>query len=123
MKTIGAIVVLALAVVIYGQLNMRSLRFAGIIKARHNLKLAQDDFTRTGSVTNYSDSYKVWVATNIVTIAGVEHRCHFMIRDDKFYGEGTMAMTTNGILIWLGEKQPPKLITSDYRPPLFPPGF
>lgn len=123
MKTIGVILLLALAVVIYGQFDMRSHRFAGIIKARHYLKVAQDDFARTGSVTNHNDSYKVWLATNVVAVVGAEHRCQFMIQVRDFYNEGTLAMTTNGILIWLAEKQPPKLITSDYRPRLFPPGF
>ena len=123
MKTIGAILLLALAVVIYGQLNMRSVRFAGIIEARHFLKVAQDDFKRTGSVTNHNENYKVWLATNVVAVAGTEHRCQFMIQVPKFYSEGSLAMSTNGTLIWLGEGQSPKLITSDYRPRLFPPGF
>ncbi len=123
MKTVGAILILALAVVIYGQLNMRSLRFAGLVEARALLKLANNDLAKTGSVTNHSDSYKVWVSTNLVSVGGTNHGCQLMIQVHKFYNEGTLAQTTNGTLIWLGNGQPPKLITADYRPRLFPPGF
>jgi hypothetical protein len=122
-KTIGAILVLALAVVIYGQLNMRSLRFAGIVQARNCLKTANEDLAKSGSVTNYGNYYKVWVSTNIVNVNGTNYGCKLMVQVHKFYNEGTLAQTTNDLLIWLGNGQPPKLITADYRPRLFPPGF
>lgn len=123
MKTIGAILLLALAVVVFGQLNMRSLRFAGIVDARNCLKVANEDLAKSGSVTNYSDSYKVWVSTNVVNVSGTNYGCKLMVQVQKFYNEGTLAQTTNDLLIWLGNSQPPKLITADYRPRLFPPGF
>lgn len=113
---------LALAIVIYGQLDMRSHRFAGIIKARSHLKYAAADFERTGSVTNYGD-YRVWLNTNAIAVDGTNYGCQFMIQVHEFYGEGTLAQTTNGFLIWLGNGKPAKFITADYRPKLFPPGF
>jgi FlaG/FlaF family flagellin (archaellin) len=122
-KTIGVILLLALAVVVFGQLNMRSLRFAGIVEARNYLRVANEDLAKSGSVTNYNGSYKVWVSTNVVNVNGTDHGCKLMVQVHKFYDEGTLAQTTNDLLIWLGSGKPPKLITADYRPRLFPPRF
>ncbi len=123
MKTIGVILVLGLSVVIYGQLNMRSLRSVGLMEARMVLKIANDDLAKSGSLTTYGDSRKVWVSTNVVSVDGTNYGCKLMVQVHKFYNEGTLAQTTNGMLIWLGNDKPPKLITADYRPRLFPPGF
>lgn len=114
---------LALAVVIYGQLNMRSTRFAGIVEARNWLRVANEDFIKSGAVTNYNESYRIWISTNTVNIGGTNLGCRFEVQVRKFFDEGFLAQTTNGLLIWLGKDQLPKLITADYRPRLFPPGF
>lgn len=93
------------------------------MEARMCLKLANDDLAKSGSVTNYNDSWKVWVNTSVVNVNGTNYGCKLMVQVHKFYNEGTLAQTTNDVLIWLGNGKPPKLITADYRPRLFPPGF
>ena len=107
-----------------GYLYGVSLRNAGIIMGRSSLKMAYKDYLEHGYVTNYGASgYQVWLSTNVVSIGGVQYQCFITVRDGKFYDEGTLAMTTNQVFIWLDAKRPPKIIDTNYRAPLFPPRF
>lgn len=102
-----------------------SLHNAGIVQARFNLKMAYKDYLGHGYVTNNwrSSGYQVWLSTNIATIGGTQYQCFITARDSKFYDEGTLAMTTNQVFIWLDAKRAPKIIDSSYRSPIFPPRF
>ena len=101
-----------------------SLREVGIIEGRSFLKFAAKDFEERGYVTNvYSTSYRFWLSTNVATIGGTQYQCYGEIGGGKFYDEGTLAITTNQIFIWLDAKRPPKIIDASYRAPLFPPRF
>lgn len=101
-----------------------SLRNAGIIQARGSLKMAYKDYQEHGYVTNYGASgYQVWLSTNVATIGGTQYQCFITVRDSKFYDEGTLAMTTNQVFIWLDAKRLPKIIDASYRAPIFPPRF
>ena len=101
-----------------------SLRNAGIIEGRMMLKIAAKDFEQYGYVTNVSSSsYHFWRSTNVVTIGGIEYHCYAEVGGGKFYDEGTLAITTNQTFIWLDRTRPPKIITTNYRAPIFPPHF
>jgi hypothetical protein len=101
-----------------------SLRNAGIISGRVSLKIAYKDYLEHGYVTNYGGSgYQVWLSTNVVSVGGTQYQCFITVRDSKFYDEGTLAMTTNQLFIWLDAKRPPKIIPDKYKAPLFPPRF
>lgn len=101
-----------------------SLRNAGIIQGRMMLKVAAKDFTEHGYVTNVSSSnYRFWLSTNVVTIGGTQYQCYAEVGGGKFYDEGTIAITTNQVFIWLDAKRPAKIIDASYRAPLFPPRF
>ena len=89
-----------------------------------DLKMAAKDYAEYGYVTNYrASSYQVWLSTNIVSIGGTQYQCFITTTNGKFYGEGSLAMTTNQVFIWLDSKRPPKLIGANYRAPIFPPRF
>jgi hypothetical protein len=101
-----------------------SLRQAGIIEGRLFLKMAAKDFAEHGYVTNYGSSgYQVWLSSNIVSIGGTQYQCFITTTNAKFYDEGSLAMTTNQIFVWLDNERPPKIITTNYRVPIFPPHF
>jgi hypothetical protein len=103
----------------YGQ----SLRRAGILEGRGLLRQALKDYTEQGYVTNYHSSYRVALATNVVTIGGTQYQCFAAVRGGKFYNEGMLAMTTNQTFIWLDATRPPKIIGPSYSPQLFPGRF
>lgn len=101
-----------------------ALRNAGIIEGKMSLKMAAKDYAENGYVTNYGvRTYQVWLSTNIVGIGGTQYQCFITTTNGKFYGEGSLAMTTNQVSIWLDSKRPPKLIGINYRAPIFPPRF
>jgi hypothetical protein len=125
LKWVAAIIiVLFLGLCAVSYLYGVSLRNAGIIMGRGSLKMAYKDYLEHGYVTNYgASSYQVWLSTNVVTIGGTQYQCFITVRDAKFYDQGTLAMTTNQVFIWLDAKRPPKIIDASYRAPLFPPRF
>ncbi len=80
-------------------------------------------YEQFGYVTNYNRHSQVWRSSNIVSITGAEYACFFTARSERFNKEGSLAMTTNGVFIWLDAKRGPKIIDASYRPPFFPPRF
>ena len=101
-----------------------SLRNAAIIEGRMDLKMAAKDYAEHGFVTNYgARSYQVWLSTNVVSIGGTQYQCFITTINDKFYDEGSLAMTTNQMFIWQDNMQPAKIIGTNYRAPIFPPRF
>ena len=101
-----------------------SLRNAAIIEGRMDLKMAAKDYVEHGYVTNYgARSYQVWLSTNVVNIGGTQYQCFITTTNDKFYDEGSLAMTTNQMFIWQDNTRPAKIIGENYRAPIFPPCF
>ena len=97
-KTIGAIVVVALAVVFQPtQHALSSLCWPH--GGAHDAETANDDLAKSGSITTYGDSRKIWVSTNVVSVDGTNYGCKLMVQVHKFYNEGTLAQTTNDVLI------------------------
>lgn len=100
------------------------LRTAGIIEGRNDLEVAAKDFAVNGYVTNHgSTGYQVWLSSNIVSIGGAQYQCFITTTNDLFGGEGSLAVTTNQVFIWQDNERPPKIITTNYRAPIFPPHF
>ena len=100
-----------------------ALRNSAIIEGRMDLKMAGKDFAEHGYVTNYGSRYRVWLSTNVVSISGTQYQCFITTTNDRFYKEGSLAMTTNQEFIWLDSKRPPKIIGKNYRAQIFPPRF
>ncbi|HEY4416763.1 MAG TPA: hypothetical protein VGO57_13820 [Verrucomicrobiae bacterium] len=116
--------VLVLGLLAVGYLYGVSLRMAGVVEGRALLKMAAKDYVEHGYVTNYgASSYQVWLSTNNVSISGTQYQCFITTTNNKFGDEGSLAMTTNQVFIWLDRQRPPKLIDANYRPPIFPPRF
>jgi hypothetical protein len=89
-----------------------------------DLKMAAKDYAEHGYVTNYgARSYQVWLSTNVVSIGGTQYQCFITTTNSKFYDEGSLAVTTNRVFIWLDSKRPPKIIGTNYRAPIFPQRF
>jgi len=101
-------------------LQGRSLRHASLIDGRNQLRVAWDDYTKSGHITNYPTSgYRVWLSTNAVTIGGTQYQCFAEVGGGWGYDGGTLAMTTNQVFIWLDTERPPKIITDGYMPTVF----
>ena len=118
-----AIIILALLAAVFVTYSVslgRSLRRASLIGGVNQLRVAQDDFAKLGHVTNYpSSGYQVALSTNVVSIGGTQHQCFAEVSGGWGWEGGTLAMTTNQTLIWLGVRQPAKIVTLGHRPPIF----
>jgi hypothetical protein len=125
LKWIAAIILLIfLGLCTIAYLYSISLRQAGIIEGRMDLRMAAKDYAEHGYVTNYgARSWQVWLSSNVVSIGGTQYQCFLTTTNGKFYDEGSLAITTNQVFIWLDSKRPPKIIGTNYRAPLFPPRF
>jgi hypothetical protein len=124
-KWIGIVLsILVLWVVAIAYLYSIALRNAGIIEGRMALRMAAKEYAEHGYVTNYgARGYQVWLSSNAVSIRGTQYWCFITTTNAKFYDEGALALTTNREFIWLDNTRPPKLIGTNYRARLFPPGF
>lgn len=81
-----------------------------------NLTRAYKDYTSNGALTNHSH---VWLSSNTVTIGNTRYPCLLEVRESRFNGQGTLAMTTNEVFIWLDANGTAKIIPPRYQPPLF----
>jgi hypothetical protein len=108
------------AFVAFSSFQGQSLRSASLINGKNQLRVAFDDYTKLGYITNYPTSgYQVSLSTNSVTIAGTQYQCFAEVGGGWGYDGGRLAMTTNQIFIWLDPERPPKVLTNGYRPALF----
>jgi hypothetical protein len=118
--TASIVTLLVCAFVAFSLLQGRSLRHAGLIGGKNQLRVAYDDYTKSGHITNYPTSgYRVWLSTNVATIGGTQYQCFAEVTGGWGYEGGTLAMTTNQIFIWLDTERAPKIITNGYRPSVF----
>lgn len=114
------LVLFVAAFVTFSVAQGRSLRRASLINGVNQLRVAQDDFAKLGYITNYPTSgYQVALSTNSVTIGGTQYQCFAEVSGGWGWEGGTLAMTTNQTLIWLGARKPPMIITLSHRPPIF----
>jgi hypothetical protein len=118
--TASIVALLVIALLGFSLLQGRSLRHASLIHGKNQLRVAYDDFTKRGYITNYPTSrYQVWLSTNIVTIGGTQYQCFAEVDGGWGYDGGRLAMTTNETFIWLDPERPAKIITNGYRPSVF----
>ena len=118
--TASIVVLLVIALLGFSLLQGRSLRHASLIDGKNQLRVAYDDFTKHGYITNYPTSgYRVWLTTNTVAIGGTQYQCFAEVGGGWGYDGGTLAMTTNQVFIWLDTERAPKIITNGYRPSVF----
>src|SRR5262245_49653611 len=97
----------------YGQ----SLRTFSIFTVEFNLRLAYTNYVATGTVQPNGTS-KPYVFTNTVTVGGVTYPCVVAIDISHGFGEGTLAMTTNEVFVWMESGRLPKILpSSGYRAP------
>ena len=115
---------LFLSICAVAMLHEKSSRYASVIIAKAILRTAAKDYAEYGFVTNvYAPDHRMWLSSNVVTIAGTTYKCYVEIGGGQFEGDGTLAITTNQVFIWLDRKRPPKIIDENYRPSLLPAGF
>ena len=114
------VALLACAFLSFSLLHKRSLRHASLIDGRNRLRVAYDEYIKSGYITNYpTSSYRVWLSTNTVNIGGIQYACFAEVGGGWGYEGGTLAMTTNQVFIWLDTQRPPKLISNGYMPSVF----
>jgi hypothetical protein len=120
----ATVLFLFLCICAVAMLHEQSSRYASIIIAKSTLRTAGKDYVEYGFVTNvYAPNDRIWLSSNVVTIAGTTYKCYVEIGGGQFERDGTLAMTTNRVFIWIDRKRPPKIIDDNYRPRLFPAGF
>jgi hypothetical protein len=100
-----------------------SFRQARLVMARNDLKEAMIDYEQLGYITNRHKGREVSLSSSSVAMAGTEYKYFLTLRSDSFPSAGVLAMTTNGVFIWIDAKRGPKLIPHGYRVPFFPSSF
>jgi len=114
------VAILFLGLIAFSVLQRQSLRSASLIYGKNCLKVAYEDFNRSGYITNYLHSaFHVSLDSDVVTINDSQYQLFARVEGGWGYDGGSLAMTTNQILIWLDPERPPKVITNGFRPSLF----
>ena len=115
--TVSILALIVGAFFAFSLLQARSLRHASLIDGENRLRVAYDDYTKRGHITNYPTSgYRVRLSTNAVTVGDTRYQCFAEVAGGWGYDGGTLAMTTNQVFIWLDTERPPKIITNGYMP-------
>jgi hypothetical protein len=104
---LAALFVLFVAFLMFLPSMHRVDRRIGMIGGAEMLLWAYDGYTNSGVLTNSSG---VWLSSNTVTISGTQYQCLLETRPPRIESEGTLAMTSNRIFIWLPSNAPPKII-------------
>jgi hypothetical protein len=104
-------------------LHGRAMTRAAMLNARAFLQAAYADYERTGTLREQGDKAHVRIVTNAVVIDGINYQCALAVDWPYFSGEGSLAVTTNRVFLWLDKTKGSKVIDSGYRPPLFSRGL
>ena len=84
-------------------------------------------FLETGSVSNKwvasSPERSIFPLTNTLRVAGKTYGCILGYRTTRFEDAGFLAVSTNGVVLWVDAKKTPKLVDRNYLTPIFRPGF
>lgn len=105
MKTFLVIVVLGLGVLAFfanRYYEARTNRRAQFIDVRVWLKEAH--FDHEGYTNDSIGLTEVYPYTNRFTIDGTNYVCEFAARSELFRGSGFLAVTTNGVYVWIDKK-------------------
>ncbi len=113
---LAVLVALACCLLVFCLLAGQAERTSYIKQHRYMLKIAAEDLAKYGYVTNIWTSVdRFYRSSNVVTIAGTQYQCYAEVRGGEFENEGSLAITTNEIFIWLSSNGPPKIIDIGYR--------
>jgi hypothetical protein len=93
---------------------------ARFISAMNDLKEAHFELQKYGAFTNQFRDARVYTFTNRLTIDGTNYQFEFALFSDEFRERGLLTITTNGILVWIDNKQGFMQLG---RQRFFPPGF
>jgi len=124
MKTVAIICGIVGLLLVVGLLMLlpffhRADRRVAVIGGEVILAGAYHDYTNSGILRSGAPSYQVWLASNTVTIGGTQYQCFLELRSERLGEDGTLAMTTNRAVIWLGHDGTAKFIGPGYTPTLF----
>lgn len=111
---VAGIVVCALlvGVVVYSILAKRSFHKVAIFRDSGVLITVVEEWRKAGEprgealeklLSSYG-SFKPFVYTNSVDVAGTNFVCLFAVEDARFAEAGKLAITSDRTIIWLGEK-------------------
>lgn len=113
---VGAVCVLLVGALVYSTLSRRAYHKVALIGDSSALTALMNDWRKAGepqgealekfcsSYGPYS-SFKPFIYTNPVEIAGTSFICLFAVEDARFTESGRLAVTRDGTIIWIGEKQ------------------
>lgn len=105
MKVLTAIGIVLLGLLLfYAYAAGRSERIARFINFKMDLKSSQLERQASGTFTNRSGLSTISAWTNQYLIGGTNYQCELVGENDGFTNWGTLAITTNGVFLWIDRK-------------------
>jgi hypothetical protein len=104
-------------------LHRQAMARAAIFNARAFLQDAYGSYQRTGTLPQPDGNAHVRAVTTMVAVGATNYQAVLALDWPYFSGEGTLAVTSNQVFLWLDNKRGAKVIDKRYRPPLFSRGL
>ncbi len=67
------------------------------------------EYDQGGYLGYTSSSWRIWPTNVVASIGGTNYQCVLAAKFENHWGRGSLALTTNGVFIWLDEQGPPKI--------------
>jgi hypothetical protein len=84
-------------------------------------------FLETGSASNEwvagSRERSIFPLTNTLHVAGRTYGCIMGYKTTRFENFGFLAVSTNGVVLWVDSKKGPTIVDRGYLTRFFPPSF
>ncbi len=87
----------------------RIIRRTKLIGAMGFLNSAYKEYAQGGYLGYTSSSWRIWPTNVVASIGGTNYQCVLAAKFENHWGRGSLALTTNGVFIWLDEQGPPKI--------------
>jgi hypothetical protein len=111
LKTALGVLALCIALFLgFSYFHNKSIDRAHLVNTANELLIAHKQMHRHGAVTNASPSTRVYGFTNRVTVGEVGFNCELAADVPGLTNFGTLAITTDGTLIWIDQRTGPSIV-------------
>jgi hypothetical protein len=96
---------------------------ARFVNLMNELKQADYEYRQRGGLTNQPRNFRISSFTNVYSVGGTNYSCEFLIECEELRERGSLAITTNGIFVWIDQKRGVLPLLRQNSQVAFPPGI